>query len=208
MIAQTTAVNKQMNDQETDESKSKSKKGRVAFIFYDFETRQDESLEGTNSVKKHIPTLCVAQQICEACALENDMSIRCRWCGIREFIFKLNPVKQFVDFATRPTKCFNQIICIAHNAKASDAQFILQYIVENNINLDPKMILNGTKIIVLTLGHTKFIDSINYIPMRLSELPKAFGLQDTSDKGIFPHLFNSVENQTYVGPIPAAHYYS
>ncbi|KAL6416989.1 hypothetical protein ACFW04_013046 [Cataglyphis niger] len=40
-----------------------SKKERVAFVFYDFETRQDETLEGTTTVKKHIPTLCVAQQI-------------------------------------------------------------------------------------------------------------------------------------------------
>ncbi|KAL6417099.1 hypothetical protein ACFW04_012980 [Cataglyphis niger] len=31
-----------------------------------YETRQDETLEGTTTVKKHIPTLCVAQQICEA----------------------------------------------------------------------------------------------------------------------------------------------
>ncbi|XP_070171517.1 uncharacterized protein [Polyergus mexicanus] len=185
-----------------------SKKERVAFVFYDFETRQDESLEGTSNVKKHVPTLCVAQQICEACAKENNLSARCRWCGVREFVFRHDPVKQFVDFATRTTKYFKQIICIAHNAKAFDAQFILKYIVENRNNLEPKLILNGTKIVVLTVGHTKFIDSVNYMPMRLSELPKAFGLQDTSDKGIFPHLFNTVENQSYVGPLPDAHYYS
>ncbi|KAL6419074.1 hypothetical protein ACFW04_011589 [Cataglyphis niger] len=151
-----------------------SKKERVAFVFYDFETRQDETLEGTTIVKKHIPTLCVAQQICEACAKENNLSVRCRWCGVREFVFL--------------TKCFKQIICIAHNAKAF-AQFILKYIVENRNNLEPKLILSGTKIVVLTVSHTKFIDSVNYMPMRLSDLPKAFGLQSTSDKGIFPHLF-------------------
>ncbi|KAL6417053.1 hypothetical protein ACFW04_013026 [Cataglyphis niger] len=46
------------------------------------------------------------------------------------------------------------------------------------------------------------------MPMRLSDLPKAFGLQNTSDKGIFPHLFNTVENQSYVGLLPDLHYYS
>ncbi|KAL6419605.1 hypothetical protein ACFW04_013693 [Cataglyphis niger] len=127
------------------------------------------------------------------------MSVRCRWCGIREFIFRHDPVKQFVDFSTRTTKCFKQIICIAHNAKAFDAQFILKHTVENRDNLEPKVILNGTKNIVLTVGHTKFIDSVNYMSMRLFELPKAFGLQDTSDKGIFPHLFNT-ENQSYISP--------
>ena len=68
------------------------------------------------------------------------------------------------------------------------------------------MILNGTKI--LTVGYTKFINSINYMPMRLSELPKAFGLPETCDKDIFPHLFNTHDNQTYVGPLPDVSYYA
>lgn len=70
------------------------------------------------------------------------------------------------------------------------------------------MVLNGSKIVVMTVGHTKFIDSVNYMPMRLAALPKAFGLQNTADKGTFPHLFNTLENQTYVGPLPDARYYS
>ncbi|XP_025160709.1 uncharacterized protein LOC112589908 [Harpegnathos saltator] len=136
------------------------------------------------------------------------MALRCRWCGIREFIFRDNPVKQFVDFVTRPRKSFKQIICIAHNASAFDAEFILRYLVESGNRVEPKLILNGTKIILLTIGQTKFIDSVNYMPMRLSALPKAFGLKDTAGKGLFPHLFNTVENQHYIGPIPDARYYS
>ncbi|KYN17055.1 hypothetical protein ALC57_10675 [Trachymyrmex cornetzi] len=126
------------------------------------------------------------------------MSTRCCWCGVREFVFRHDPVKEFVDFATRTSKYFNKIICIAHNAKAFDAQFILKYIVEQSgIIQEPRIILNGTKIIMMTVGNTKFIDSSNYMPMRLSDLPKAFGLQDTSGKGIFPHLFNRKEHQAY-----------
>ena len=88
-------------------------------------------------------------------------------------------------------------------AKAFDAQFILKYIVETSrITEEPRVILNWTKIIVMTIGCTKFINSSNYIPMRLSELPKAFGLQDTLGKGFFPYLFNSLQNQNYIGPIP------
>ncbi|KAL6416807.1 hypothetical protein ACFW04_014833 [Cataglyphis niger] len=136
------------------------------------------------------------------------MSVCCRWCGIREFIFPHDPVKQFVDFSTQMTKCFKQIIGIAHNAKVFDAQFILKHIVGNRDNSEPKIILNVTKVIVLTVGHMKFIDSANYTPMCLFELQKAFGLQDTSNKGIFPHLFNTVENQSYIGPLPDVHYYS
>ncbi|KYN19310.1 hypothetical protein ALC57_08361, partial [Trachymyrmex cornetzi] len=124
----------QVNDENDVESANdaRSKKDRVAFVFYDFETRQDETLEGTENVKIHIPTLCVAQQICETCAEIQEMSTRCRWCGVREFVFRHDPVKEFVDFATRTSKYFNKIICIAHNAKAFDAQFILKYVVEQS----------------------------------------------------------------------------
>jgi len=44
--------------------------------------------------------------------------------------------------------------------------------------------------------------------MCLSDLPKAFGLRDTSGKGTFLHLFNTRENQTYIGSLPEARYYS
>jgi len=190
-------------------SKNNRRKNRVALVFYDFETRHDETLEGTENVKIHVPTFCVAQQICETCVGIDDMSVRCRWCGVHEFIFRNDPVKQFVNFATRTTKCFHRIICIAHNAKAFDAQFILKYIVEKSkITEEPRVILNGTKIVVMTIGRTKFIDSVNYIPMHLFDLPKAFGLRDTSDKGTFPYLFNTEENQMYIGPLPEARYYS
>jgi len=194
--------------EENDVSNSHAR-NRIGFIFYDFETRQDESLEGCENIKIHVPTLCVAQQICEACAAIDDMTVRCRWCGTREFIFQHDPVKQLVDFATRETKYFKKFICIAHNAKAFDAQFILKHLVETeDTRQKPDLILNGSKIIVMTVGRTKFVDSVNYMPMALAELPKAFGLQGDSVKGTFPHLFNTIENQNYVGPLPALHYYS
>jgi len=85
------------------------------------------------------------------------MSLRCRWCGVREFIFNRDPVKEFVDFATQTSKYFYKIICIAHNAKAFDAQFILKYLVEKSgTTEEPRVILNGKKIIVITIGRTKF----------------------------------------------------
>jgi hypothetical protein len=41
------------------------------------------------------------------------------------------------------------------------------------------------------------IDSINFLPSALSELPKMFGLEELK-KGYFPHLFNRKENQSVV----------
>ncbi|XP_049818063.1 uncharacterized protein LOC126264380 [Aethina tumida] len=43
--------------------------------------------------------------------------------------------------------------------------------------------------------------------MALAKLPKAFGLAGNFKKGYFPHLFNTLENQQYVGPLPSAEFY-
>lgn len=43
--------------------------------------------------------------------------------------------------------------------------------------------------------------------MALANFTKTFGLIELK-KGFFPHFFNTVENQDYVGQIPAAHYYN
>ena len=52
----------------------------------------------------------------------------------------------------------------------------------------------------------KIIDSSNFIDGPLSDFPKTFGLTELK-KGYFPHLFNTKENESYVGPIPAKEYY-
>jgi len=122
------------------------------------------------------------------------MSLDMRTCGELEFTFRDDPVKQFVDFATRTTKCFHQIIYIAPNAKDIRRAIYLKIHhrkVKNNGRTASDF---GTKIVVMMIGRTKFIDSVNYIPMRLSDLLKTFGLRDTSGKGTFPHLFNTREN--------------
>ena len=58
-----------------------------------------------------------------------------------------------------------------------------------------------------------FIDSLNFFAMPLKNFPSTFGLsyQDEQGqlyaKGYFPHLFNTKENQNYVGPLPDKKYY-
>ena len=42
--------------------------------------------------------------------------------------------------------------------------------------------------------------------MPFGKLPKAFGLPST--KIYFPHLFDTLENQNYVGPLPDEKFYS
>ena len=97
-------------------------------------------------------------------------------------------------------------IVIAHNFKGYDGQFILNYLVHTAC-IKPKVILNGSKILCMEVCGLKFIDSYNFLPCALAKMPAAFGLTELK-KGYFPHFFNTEQNQHYVGPYPAAHYYN
>ena len=51
-----------------------------------------------------------------------------------------------------------------------------------------------------------FLDSLNFIPMPLKNLPKSFDLHELK-KGYFPHLFNTKDNQNYIGKFPDKKYF-
>lgn len=105
---------------------------------------------------------------------------------------------------------FDQIVCIAHNAKGFDAHFILKILIERApADALPDVIFNGRNITMMVHARrTKFIDSLYYFQIKLSALPEAFGLPLSKKKGYFPHLFNTLENQEYVGALPDASFYS
>ena len=68
----------------------------------------------------------------------------------------------------------------------------------------PTIIYSGSKIMYMSVGRgldIRLLDSLNFLPMKLAALPKAFGLQELK-KGWFPHFFNTKENQQYVGLFP------
>ena len=66
--------------------------------------------------------------------------------------------------------------------------------------------MNGAKILSLEIPNVKFVDSVNFFPMALSNFPKTFGIRELK-KGFFPHFFNIQENQKYVGYMPDKSYY-
>jgi hypothetical protein len=71
------------------------------------------------------------------------------------------------------SKLNKDTIAIAHNSKAYDGQFILEYCHRQGIK--PKQIISrGLSIMYLEVGGVKFKDSLNFLPMKLSALPKAF----------------------------------
>lgn len=127
-------------------------------------------------------------------------------CGCREVIYKDNVISSFVQYIHTIRKKFKKVVVVAHNGQAFDHQFLLHHVMQST-DLQIKLIMRGTKIIMLGIDNVKFIDSLNYFPMPLSTLPKAFDLGTELRKGYFPHLFNTLENCNYVGPMPDISYY-
>lgn len=185
----------------------------LKYVFFDFECRQDTD-DG-----EHVPNFCVAQRACDSC-IHKPITENCPGCsslpGGREIVFEGDDtITQFYDwlFAARqdPTPSHRKrlihegVTCIAHNFQAYDGQFLLKYIVQKAISL-PQVVMNGSKILCMTINGIRFIDSLNFLPMPLSKFPDTFGLSELK-KGYFPHFFNTAENQTYMGPYPEVTFY-
>jgi len=58
----------------------------------------------------------------------------------------------------------------------------------------------------LSVGSIKIIDSYNYLPMPLSALPKALGVEELC-KGYFPHLLNTKNLSEETCEHPDAYFY-
>ena len=88
--------------------------------------------------------------------------------------------------------------CIAHNFGGYDGQFILHYILEYG-TVKPEVIMNGNTILRMKVGRVTFLDSYQFLHMRLANFLDTFGLTEMK-KGYFSHLENTLANQKYVGP--------
>lgn len=97
---------------------------------------------------------------------------------------------------------------MCHNFKGYDSYPILQYFHDNAIL--PKVITTGSKYMSINVPvcNIRMIDSLNFIPMALADMPGAFGETELT-KGYFPHLFNRKENKDAVLPhLPELKYYT
>ena len=128
-------------------------------------------------------------------------------CGFREVTFEgADTADKFGSWLITDQHKYSKVV--AHNMKGYDGYFLLEYLIDQSMRPD-KIIYNGSKIMYMTMErglHIRVIDSLNFLPMKVSALPKAFGIKELK-KGWFPHHFNTQENQNYVGPYPDPKYY-
>jgi hypothetical protein len=59
---------------------------------------------------------------------------------------------------------------------------------------------------LISINSIKIIDSLNFIPSSLAKFPKTFNLTELK-KGYFPHKFNNLDNQNYIGLLPSKEFY-
>jgi len=108
-----------------------------------------------------------------------------------------------LSYLCEPRPWCKKVVAIAHNAKAFDAQFILNRAIL--LKWKPKLIMNGLKIVSMEIEQMHFLDSASYLPMPLRKLPEAFGLAVT--KSWYPHYFNTSANLDYFGPMTDIAYF-
>ncbi len=158
----------------------------------------------------HDANLCVAVKTCNSCkenvttamAGRQDLG-SCEFCGQNEQNFKGADCREkFCKWLF--SEANRGSTALAHNSKGYDSQFILQYLIKET--LVPKVISKGLELMTLSYSQIKILDSHNFIPMPLSEFPKAFGIAEL-EKGYFPHHFNTSENANYIGQWPDAYFY-
>lgn len=241
-------------------------RNKKKFIFYDFETRQDDVFQCDQGyissyircgecakeerqcahcrlckncqdpscgLQQHKVNFAVLQTSCATCEkkkLEKDSKCdqcgsRCsvcskmkkskfvrppcpETCGQRELIFRGEDTAQrFCMYVTQPH--MKNTILIAHNAKSFDLYPILEVLIDQHSIRPDRIIYNGSKVMYMHIANKlnlTFLDSLNFLPMKLAKIPEAFGLEELT-KGFFPHLFNTKENQNYKGPYPALEFF-
>ena len=187
------------------------------FIFFDIECYQ--KLEGSSPGESyfiHAPMLLICKTFCDYCISPSQLGVKtldpCPFCGVGTHnIWGLNCIEIFGDYlykelAPKVEKQKGYISVFAHNGKGYDFHFILQDLFKRSF-YTTNIMMNGNKIMHLTVGNVSFIDSLLFFAQSLSSLPKAFGIEEMAVKGFFPHHFNEPENWMYIGPYPDRKYY-
>ena len=79
-----------------------------------------------------------------------------------------------LSYLCKPRPWANKIVAIAHNAKAFDLHFFLNWAIW--LKWKPELFMSVLKIMCIKMEHLVFLDSVSFLPCALLKLPEAFGL--------------------------------
>lgn len=109
-------------------------------------------------------------------------------------------IRDFIEFLLGFNKGNN--ICIAHNGSGYDIRLVFRALGDFVDAADIRPIMRGTKLLQLKINKLVFRDSLLHLPGSLKDLGREMA-SGMALKGFFPYLFNTDDNQSYIGPIPA-----
>ena len=157
------------------------------FIYADFEAMQNA--EGT----------FVANLLCYSSAEEETIHV----LEGEDCALQFHDLDDLVDVPDSDEE--REIIVVSHNLKGFDGMFILHELYQQQHEVVDQLTV-GAKVLSFKSGPLKFFDSLCVLPMPLASFPSTFNLTELK-KGFFPHLFNTPDNQQYVGRIPDLEFY-
>ena len=97
------------------------------------------------------------------------------------------------------------VICVFHNLKGYDGMFILEHLYKERRQVSG-LVNIGAKVLSFVSDKLTFKDSVCFLPFPLAAFSATFNLTELH-KGFFPHAFNTLQNQTYRGPMPPCNDY-
>ncbi|EGT44424.1 hypothetical protein CAEBREN_01858 [Caenorhabditis brenneri] len=194
---------------------TKEKQQKYTIICYDVESIVTNSPNGPDPTKpqpKHTVNLICYKMCCDKC-IERKTACSCE-SGNFGYTQYAEPLEMFTEFLLYNPK-LNGAYVIAHNGGRYDHNFILS-IMMKRFHIIPEYVSNGTSLIMANIikrrssdvfNDLKFRDSLRYIPMPLSKMPKTFGIVEMK-KGYYPYYFNHPENygKRLIG-LPDKHFY-
>ena len=107
----------------------------------------------------------LVQQACHVSINDENTEGSCQNCGIRQRIFKKEPVNNFLNYLAAASKKF-KITPIAHNMKVFIRRLFhfAKNFCQNVSRWKPQVLRTGAKLISITCGDSiRFIDSLNFI---------------------------------------------
>lgn len=125
----------------------------------------------------------------------------------QEFVyFGADALERFIMFMMNHNHGKN--ICVAHNGSGYDTRLVFEEATKLNPEFKIVPTARGCKFMQIQVGQTIFRDSMLHLKGSLANLASDFfGGDGGLKKGHFPHLFNSVENYDYEGPLPAREHF-
>ncbi|CAL2047011.1 unnamed protein product [Caenorhabditis brenneri] len=190
---------------------------KYKILCYDVESIVTNNPEGPDLSKPqkiHNVNLICYKMCCNKCVEEGESDCDCE-SGHYSYTQHEDPLEAFVEFLLYNSK-LDGVFVMAHNGGRYDHNFVLSVIM-SKYKIIPEYVSNGTSLIMADITRRrkrtdehnclKFRDSLRFIPMPLSKMPKTFGITELK-KGYYPYYFNHPENYGKIlNGLPSKHFY-